>query len=407
MRVLVVHNMYSSRVPSGENLSVFSEVTWLREAGVEVRLHETTNDQLFGRGRGEQLGQAVRSVWSRPAGREVAAVIDDFAPDVVHVHNLFPLLTASVPGAALRRRLPVVWTVRNTRIVCVNGTYFRDETPCHACRPGWRVPGIRYGCYGSSPAPAALVTGATSIYRAMARRRVTTLAISEHMRDWLVDTAGFAPDRVHVKYNGVAGPPADPAGAPPPAAASRTFVFAGQLIPYKGLELLLEAWRRADLPDDVGLRIVGTGRQAEVAAAAAAGDPRITAVGHVPAAEMPAQFAAARAVVVPSTWDEPFGRVAAEAHAFGRPVITTGRGGLGEIVDATTGWVTGTDPAALAAALVDAATSDRAVDERARAAAQRHAERFSPEATTRRLVELYAAARDDGRGAATVPRTQD
>jgi glycosyltransferase involved in cell wall biosynthesis len=389
MRVLVVHNMYSSRVPSGENLSVFSEVTWLREAGVEVHLHETTNDQLFGRRRVEQLGQAVRSVWSTPAGRAIAAAIDDFAPDVVHVHNLFPLLTASVPGIALRRELPVLWTVRNTRVVCVDGTYFREGAPCHECRPGWRVPGIRHGCYGSSPVPAALVTAATSLFRRMARRRITTLAISGHMRRWLVDTAGFDPDRVHVKHNGVAGPPTGV--TLPPASANRTFVFAGQLIPYKGLELLLDAWRRAELPDDVELRIVGSGRQAELVAAAVAEDPRITHVGHVPAPAMPDQFAAARAVVVPSTWDEPFGRVAAEAHAFGRPVITTGRGGLREIVDDTTGWVTGTDPSALAAALTAAATSDRAVDERARAAQLRHAERFSPEATTRRLIELYSS----------------
>ena len=393
MRVLVVHNMYSSRVPSGENLSVFNEVTWLREAGVDVHLHETTNDQLFGRSRADQLGQALRSVWSTPARREIEAVIDDFAPDLVHVHNLFPLLTASVPAAALRLGLPVLWTVRNNRVVCVNGTYFRDDAPCHECRPGWRVPGIRHGCYGSSPVPAALVTGATSLYRRMARRRVTALAISDSMRRWLVDSAGFDPDRVHVKYNGVAGPPAGL--AVPPPATSRTFVFAGQLIAYKGLRLLLDAWRRADLPDDAELRIVGSGRQADLVAEAVAEDPRITHAGHLPAPAMPAQFAAARAVVVPSTWDEPFGRVAAEAQAFGRPVITTGLGGLSEIVDDTTGWVTGAEVDALAAALTEAARSDPAVATRGEAARHRHAALFSPDATTRALIEQYERSRHD------------
>jgi glycosyltransferase involved in cell wall biosynthesis len=404
MRILVVHNMYSSRVPSGENLSVLSEVTWLREAGLDVHLHETTNDHLFGRRRVEQLGQALRSVWSMPARREVDAVIDDLAPDLVHVHNLFPLVTASVPAVALRRGRPVVWTVRNTRVVCVNGTYFRDGAPCHECRPGWRVPGILHGCYGSSPVPAALVTGATSLYRSMARRRLTVLAISEHMRRWLVDTAGFDPDRVHVKYNGVAGPPT---GIElPPASASRTFLFAGQLIPYKGLELLLEAWHRADLPDDVELRVVGSGRQAELLRSAADADPRIKPVGHVSATEMAAQYATARAVVVPSTWDEPFGRVAAEALAHGRPVITSGHGGLGEIVDHTTGWITGSDPTALATALT-AATSDPAVDDRSRAALRRHAECFSPQATTRHLVDLYASVIDARRGEPAAHDTHD
>jgi glycosyltransferase involved in cell wall biosynthesis len=106
-------------------------------------------------------------------------------------------------------------------------------------------------------------------------------------------------------------------------------------------------------------------------------------------------MAAARAIVVPSTWDEPFGRVAAEAQAHGRPVITSGMGGLGEIVDDHTGWITGTDPELLAKALTDAATSDRGVDERGVAARQRHAEQFSPEATTRTLIAHYEEVRGD------------
>jgi glycosyltransferase involved in cell wall biosynthesis len=398
VKILVIHNMYSSRVPSGENISVANEVAWLREAGVDVRLHQVNNDEVFGAGLRDKVGQALWSVWSQPARRALDAAVDEFGPDVVHVHNLFPLLTASVPWAATRRGIPVLWTVRNTRVVCVNGTYFRDNAPCHECRPGWRVPGIRYGCYGDSPAPAALVTGATSLFRSLARRKVTALAISDSMRRWLVDTAGFGADRVHVKHNGVAGPP--PGLDLPAPSRNRAFVFAGQLIPYKGLELLLDAWRRAgpDLPEGTELRIVGSGRQAELVAAASAADPRIVAVGHVPPAEISAQMAAARAVVVPSTWDEPFGRVAAEALAHGRPVITTGMGGLGEIVDDTTGWVTGTEPDVLAKALTDAATSDAAVDERAVAARQRHAQEFSPEATTWALISRYEDALGRVRG---------
>jgi glycosyltransferase involved in cell wall biosynthesis len=392
MKILKVHNMYSSRVPSGENISVTSEVAWLREAGVDVRLHQVSNDELFGAGLRDKVGQAARSVWSPMARRRLDAAIDDLSPDVVHVHNLFPLLTASVPWAALRRGIPLLWTVHNTRIVCVNGTYFRDNAPCHECRPGWRVPGIRHGCYGDSPVPAALVTGATSLFGGLARRKVTTLAISGSMRRWLLDTAGFDAGRTHVKYNGVAGPPAG-LDLPEPS-RNRAFVFAGQLIPYKGLELLLDAWRRAsdDLPEGTELRIIGSGQQADLVAAASAGDPRIVAVGHIPVDEIPRQMAAARAVVVPSIIPESFGRVAAEAHAHGRPVITSGMGGLGEIVDDHTGWVTGTDPELLAKALTDAATSDIAVDERGVAARQRHAQQFSPEATTRALIAHYEEA---------------
>jgi glycosyltransferase involved in cell wall biosynthesis len=100
-------------------------------------------------------------------------------------------------------------------------------------------------------------------------------------------------------------------------------------------------------------------------------------------------------VLVPSLWDEPFGRVAAEAFAHGRPVITTGRGGLAEIVDDATGWVTGASPAALAAAIVEAARSDDAVRQRGDAGRRRHAERFSPQPTTEALRRIYREACSD------------
>jgi glycosyltransferase involved in cell wall biosynthesis len=170
------------------------------------------------------------------------------------------------------------------------------------------------------------------------------------------------------------------------------FLFAGHLSDHKGVGLLLDAWQRADLPDDVELRILGDGPLADRVRAAASADPRIRWPGQVEAKDMPEHLAAARAAIVPSTWEEPFGRSAAEALAYGRPVLTTGTGGLREIVDEETGWVTGTDPAALARALEAAAAGDDAVATRAEAAQRRYLRLFSPEATTRALLDIYATS---------------
>jgi glycosyltransferase involved in cell wall biosynthesis len=388
MRVLVVHNRYSSRVPSGENLAVDDEVRWLRDAGVEVETHEVTNDEVFGGGTLERARQGVESLWSASAHRRVATAIDQVDPDLVHIHNLFPLLSASVPWTATRRRRPVVWTVHNHRIACVIGTNFRDGEPCHLCRPGWRLPGIRHACYGGSALASGLITGATSVFGRIARRHLTAVAISRTVGTWLTDTAAFPADRVRVKYNAVAGPP-DASASLPAAASRRVILFAGYLADYKGVSLLLEAWRRADMPAETELRLVGDGPRADEVRDATLADPRIVWTGNVPASEVPAHLAAARVVVVPSTWEEPFGRSAAEALAYGRPVVTTGSGGLGEIVDPESGWITGTDPDDLAKALVDAATSDGDVARRAEAAVRRHRQLFAPEVTTRELIRIY------------------
>ena len=145
---------------------------------------------------------------------------------------------------------------------------------------------------------------------------------------------------------------------------------------------------------DVTLRIVGDGDAADRVRAAASDDPASTGSGTWPRRRRRAPRRR-RAVLVPSLWDEPFGRVAAEAFAHGRPVITTGRGGLAEIVDDATGWVTGTSPAALQGAIVEAARSDDTVRQRGDAGRRRHAERFSPQATTEALRHIYREACGD------------
>lgn len=388
LRVLVVHNRYSSRVPSGENVMVDEEVGWLREAGVDVELLVADNDDLVAdTGVAARARQAISTPWSLPAARRLRAAIDRFVPDVVHLHNVFPLLSPSVIRAAVGADLPVVWTVHNYRVRCVIGTWFRDGAPCHACRPGWRAPGIRHSCYGGSPVASGLVTAASTIFRRLARRRCHAVAVSDAVRGWLVSSAGFPAERVHLKHNAVAAPDdGEPGGD---AVGCRDVLFAGYLIDYKGIGLLLDAWRRADVPDGVRLVIAGDGPMAPDVRAAQVTDERIAFVGQLPAGDAARQVGRARVVVVPSIWDEPFGRSAAEAFARGRPVITTGLGGLGEIVDDRTGWVTGTNPDAMARALAEATRSDAAVAPRAAAAAERYQTHFSPTASTDRLLEIY------------------
>jgi len=383
MRVLTVHNRYSSRTPSGENLAVEDEARWLAEAGVDVVQHLVSNDVMVDVGPVARVRDGLGAVWSVPARRRFERVLDEARPDVVHVHNLFPLLTASVPAAAAQAGVPVVWTVHNRRVGCVAGGNFRAGHPCHACRPGWRAPGIVHGCYAESRSASALVTAATALFRREAvRDHVVPVAISASMADWLAALGPFDRGEVRVKYNGVAGP--DGPVAPP--ADQHRFLYVGRLSADKGVRLLLDAWARADV--DAELAIVGTGDLGADVAAAASRDPRIRWAGQVPASGVADELRAARAVIVPALWDEPFGRTAAEALAYGRPVVTTGRGALSEIVDESTGWIVEPTVEALAATLREAASSET-LAERGAAATARHAARFSPTVTTDALVCLY------------------
>jgi glycosyltransferase involved in cell wall biosynthesis len=194
------------------------------------------------------------------------------------------------------------------------------------------------------------------------------IAVSEFLRDQWV-AVGLDPDLIDVVHNGVS-----PVDYPAGGAAERTeararlglpqegFValYYGRLDPEKGIDVLLDAWRKLDIAGDEGtLLIVGS------PSAHLAEGPQLLQAWQESAPPgcvwRPAQsdvvtlLHAADVVVVPSVWAEPFGRVIVEALATGRPALATRMGGIPEIL---TGeferfLVEPGDAAALAAGLED------------------------------------------------------
>jgi len=106
----------------------------------------------------------------------------------------------------------------------------------------------------------------------------------------------------------------------------------GRVDPRKGVATAIET-----LPHLPGmtLRVVGSGPDEHVAELTTLADAlgvrdRVDVAGPCPPAELPAEYAAADAVIFPVVWNEPRGLVPLEAMAVGRPVVATGRGGSGE-----------------------------------------------------------------------------
>ena len=129
-------------------------------------------------------------------------------------------------------------------------------------------------------------------------------------------------------------------------------LFVGQLIRGKGVQLLLAAMSRMKTPRT--LDVVGTGNMEPKLKALAVqlglgGRVRFNGFQTNPRDWM----RAARCVVVPSFWQEPYGLVAAEAVALGRPVVAFAIGGLPEACGGKATLVPPGDVAALAKALDD------------------------------------------------------
>ena len=104
MKILVAHNRYQGR--GGEDMVFEAEVALLRDAGHAVETLIVSNDSI------DSLASRVRAtlrVANNPDGvRVMAAAIDRFRPDVVHIHNFFPLLSPAVIDLCREKRVAAV-----------------------------------------------------------------------------------------------------------------------------------------------------------------------------------------------------------------------------------------------------------------------------------------------------------
>lgn len=381
MRVLVAHNFYSSRAPSGENQLVRAEVDLLRSAGVEVVELFTHSDDIPGGVRGVALA-APGPVYARAGVRRFTSLVETHRPDVVHLHNVYPLISPYVARVAARQGVPVVQTVHNYRHGCVNGLHLRDGHACTDCL-GTRLgtPAVRHGCYRGSRAQTVPMAIGQVVHRHTWRDDVARyLALTPFMRDLLV-TTGIPAERVAVRPTWVPDP--GDAGAP-----GRDVLYVGRLDEAKGVDRLLEAWRTGGVSSGRTLVLVGDGPLADEVRRAAEADPSIRWRGSLDRDGVAEAMAEAAYVVVPSRVFEGYPLVVAEAFARGRAVLTVSGGSVGTVVDDTTGWVVEPTTTALAAAM--AATADDDAAGRGRAARAAYELTGTPERGLASLLDAYA-----------------
>lgn len=386
--MLVVHNRYRSAEPSGENVVVDHERALLRRAGHEVAVFERNSDDIAAMSSTGRAAAVVRIPWSRPSRRAFAAQLNAFRPDLVHVHNTFPLISPAILPAALEAGVPVVATLHNYRLICPSGQLFRDGRACTECVGRTPLPAVRHGCYRGS----RLATVPLAVHHVVGQRvwwNAVNLffCISDGQRNALI-AGGLPATRLVVKYNPV---PDLGTGSGP----GRHVLYVGRLTETKGVQVLIDAWESftAATAAPVPLVVAGDGPLRERVAGWAASRLDVRFEGLVDTARCAQLTRAAVAVVAPSVWAEPFGLVAVEAMSAGVPVLASAHGAFPELVrDGHTGLLHPPgDAAALAADLrriLDPATAERL----AAAARQRYEEHFGPDAALRRLVRGYRMA---------------
>ena len=330
MKVLLVHNFYGSGAPSGENAVYLAERDLLCQNGHQVIEFTRHSDEVRGRGARGLLAGALSTPWNPFSAAAIQQMLRREHPDVMHVHNTFPLISPALFHAASAFPVATVLTLHNYRIFCAAGIPERNGIPCTECLDkGSVLPALSRGCYRDSRLATIPVAAMIALHRRLFTWRSCVdafIALTGFQRQVMV-AAGLPDERILVKPHFYADPPKPlPWSRREPKA-----VYLGRLGGYKGVNILVDAWRRWGVSAPL-LEIIGEGPQRERLERMAHGAP-ITFSGQLDFGEAQNRLARARLLLLPSLCFEGFPMVIREAFALGVPVAGSRLGSIPCIVD--------------------------------------------------------------------------
>lgn len=386
MRILLV-NDYGTET-GGAEIQLLLLRRCLRERGHDARLFSSgarpggaalkADVTCFGTVTALRTPLQVANPW---AAWGLGRAIDAFRPDIVHVGVFLTQLSPSI--LPVLRDVPALLHAHWYRPVCPLGTKRLPDG--RDCSYPWGTACLENRCLRFRAwAPLMLQR---QLWRARRATFDRYIACGEAVRERLVE-AGF--EGVRVIWNGV---PVRPARAP--LSGPPTAVFAGRMVPEKGVQVLVDAFARVvhERPD-ARLILAGDGPERtsiEERIAKHSLSGHVECTGWLHGAALDAILERAWLQVVPSLWVEPFGLTGAEAMMRGTAVVASARGGPAELVrDGVTGiLVEPGSPEALAGALLSLLGNRERAEAMGRDGRRFALERLTETIFVDRMIETY------------------
>jgi glycosyltransferase involved in cell wall biosynthesis len=386
MKILLAHNSYQQQ--GGEDSVVKAEVELLRSHANEVMVYRRNNLEIK---RSSLFSSAVSTIWSRRTSDELGLLCDTFQPDIIHAHNTFPLISPSLYWLASKRKIPIVQTLHNFRLLCPQAMFLRKGVACEDClgKVPWRA--VTRRCYHSSALQSALIANMLMTHRAAGtyQNRVSAfIAMNGFCRKKFI-AGGLPAERIHIKPNFVE------ASHTPNWEDRRDGLFIGRLSEEKGIAVLIAAAALLSASntraiESLRIKIVGIGPLSPQVGQAFKDDYLALKNRE----EIFSLLHKTLFLVVPSTCYENFPLVVAEAFSCGVPVIASRHGSLADIVnDGVNGLLFHPgDAADLAGKIAWAQANPEKMQAMGRAAYQEYLAKYSPAVNYRIMTDIYRHA---------------
>jgi len=335
MKVVLVNKFYYNR--GGDCTAVFSTQRLLESKGHEVAVFTTKRPQneyspwegyfpedveFSFTGFKGKASAAMRIFYSTEVSRKFNALLSDFKPDVVHLHNIHSYISPLVAQIAHKRGVRVVWTLHDYKLICPIYICIRDGRVCEECfRDKSRV--FAHKCMKNSRIASFLAWMEALRWNKDRLSKITDTFISpSHFLKAKMMEGGYPGEKIEVLHNFRTDEMA------PAVEKEDYYCYVGRLTVEKGVDTLLEAASR--LP--YRLKIIGGGPLLDEYRARYRCE-QIEFAGQIRPSELYPIVRKARLLVIPSVWYEnnPFSVI--EALCAGTPVLGARIGGIPELID--------------------------------------------------------------------------
>lgn len=328
-KVLIIHNYY--KIPGGEDTVVENEKKMLEDNGHEVMLYSRNNSELEGMGILKKLLMPFFTIFNIKTYIDVKKIIKEKSIDIVHVHNTLNLISPSVYYAALRCKVPVVQTIHNFRLLCPAATFYRDGHICEDCVNKGLYSAIKYSCYRNNRIHTLGCVLTLKIHRFIGiYKKINYICLTDFNKKKLMMLDKFIDkNRIYIKPNFIARK----SNYLINKKRKNQFVYVGRLDPLKGIDILLEAWKKVDYAAG-NLLICGTGPMSEWCEEFIKANKleNVELLGFVENKLARKIVSESKALILPTQWYEGFPMTIVEAYSEGTPVIGSDIGNTGSLI---------------------------------------------------------------------------
>lgn len=271
-----------------------------------------------------------RVMYSLEAKRKFKKLVNDFQPDVIHLHNIYHQISPSILSVAKKRNIPVVMHLHDYKLICPSHTLFTKNKHCERCK-GYKYHNcIKYRCLKNSFWASSLVAlemyfhhRILKIYKKKVDIFITP---SRYMKEACVRFS-FPDEQFRVVYNPYSSELFQ--DEPYVDNSNNSFLYFGRISQEKGLKTLIKAFENSN----ESLQIVGEGDiEKELKDLAQKLNVKVDFLGFKKGDELRSIIKKAKAIIIPSIWAENMPLSMLEAMSLRKVVIASTVGGLPEMV---------------------------------------------------------------------------